>query len=261
MSLAHAPASPRPAPHRVVVSRDEPAEGPLSVELRSLGLEVLRWTVLRIVPPADPAPLERVLAEAGRLDWIVFASRHAVEAVTARLPSPPQRVCIGAVGASTAEALREVGWPVTVLPATPTAAGLIEAMSPMVTRGARVLLPASSRALPTLAEGLNRLGAEVLAVEAYRTEAAALDIPACRALIERKAVQAVTFTSPSAVEELERALGRPLFEQLLEHASAVTLGPTTARALAERGYPSILAEPPGLAGLARTTSRILKLRP
>jgi uroporphyrinogen-III synthase len=261
MSAAHAPAEPFATRHRVVVSRDEPAHGPLSEQLRAFGLEVLRWAVLRIVPPADPAPLERALSDAARLDWIVFASRHAVEAVTARLPIPPPGVRTGAVGASTAEALREARWPATVVPDTPTAAGLIEAMTPLVARGNRVLLPASSRALPTLVEGLTRLGAELWAVEAYRTEAAPLDVPACRTLIERAAVHAVTFTSPSAVEELERALGKGLFERLLEHASAVTLGPTTARALAERGYASVLAEPPGLAGLARTTFQVLKLRP
>ena len=53
--------------------------------------------------------------------------------------------------------------------------------------GLRVLYPASSRALPTIAAGLRQLGAEVLQVEAYRTEGAALDVAHCRDWIARRA--------------------------------------------------------------------------
>ncbi len=97
--------------------------------------------------------------------------------------------------------------------------------------GARILYPASSRALPTIAQGLTQLGAQVVQVEAYRTEAAALNADECRAWIERGAIGAVTFASPSAVIELERALGSAHFSRLLAQAAAVAIGPTTARAL------------------------------
>lgn len=244
----------------VVVTRDEPRDGPLSTRLREFGLEVLSWPAVHVGPPADPAQLEAALEEAAAFDWIVFASRHAVSAVTARLPSPPRGVRIAAVGARTAEALREQRWPPDIVPEQASAAALIAALAPVIGRGARVLFPASSRALPTLAAGLLELGAQVRQVEAYRTDAAGLDVSACRSWVDRGAVGAVTFTSPSCVDELDRALGRTHFERLLSGCSAVTLGSTTARALAEHGFESVLAQPATLEGLAATTYRHWSLR-
>jgi uroporphyrinogen-III synthase len=244
----------------VVVTRDEPSDGPLSSALRSLGLAVLAWPVLRVLPPEDVTPLTDALARATEFDWMVFASQHAVQAVTERLPASPPGVRIAAVGERTAEALRERGWEVQVVPSEASAAALVEALLPHVTRGTRVLFPASSRALPTLPAGLERLGAQVITVEAYRTHASGLDVGTCRADIEREAVGAVTFTSPSAVEELDRALGPPYFQRLLGASSAVALGTTTARAIAAYGVEPVLAEPATLQGLAATTYRVLQTR-
>ncbi|MGH8217658.1 MAG: uroporphyrinogen-III synthase [Steroidobacteraceae bacterium] len=260
----------------VVVTRDEPRDGPLGTSLRARGLEVLWWPVVRISLPAEPQPLEEALARAAEFDWIVFASRHAVEAVASRCRQP-QGARIAAVGAATAAALRAHGWTPDVAPAEGHAEALVAALAAHVTPGAHVLFPASSRALPTLGEGLRRLGARVLQVEAYRNEAAPLDVAACRATIDAGVVGAVTFTSPSGVEELEHALGRDAFARLLAQrmcvraergpaergpaergpAFAVALGPTTAGALAARGIEPILAAPATLEGLAATTSQNL----
>ena len=64
-------------------------------------------------------------------------------------------------------------------------------------------------------------------------------------------------SSPSAVDELEHALGKPDFDRLLSTATAVAIGPTTARALTDRGYTPALAESATLHGLAHTTHRLL----
>ena len=242
----------------VVVTRDEPADGPLASELRRLGLTVLSWPVLRITPPAEPAPLAHALTSLADYDWIVFASRHAVAAVVAATAAPRARVA--AVGERTAQALRAAGWPVHVVPAgAASAQSLLAVLEGRVAPGERVLLPASSRALPMLAEGLRRLGAHVQQVEAYAARPAVLDATAL-ALVDEDALGAVTFTSPSAVQELEQLLGTARFDRLLQAACALTLGATTARALAARGYESVLAQPADLAGLARTTQRLIQTR-
>ncbi|HEY2591322.1 MAG TPA: uroporphyrinogen-III synthase [Steroidobacteraceae bacterium] len=241
----------------VVVTRDEPRDGPLGASLRARGLEVLWWPVVRIMPPADPRPFEEALARVAEFDWIVFASKHAVEAVASASQLPPG-VRIAAVGAATAAALRGHGLTAEVVPAEAHADALVAALGEHIGPGARVLFPASSRALPTLGEGLRRLGARVVQVEAYRNEGACLDVVAARAAIDAGAVGAVTFTSPSCVDELERALGREAFERLLgEQALAVALGSTTAGALSARGIESVVASPPTLEGLAATTSQVL----
>ena len=238
----------------VVVTRAEERDGPLSTELRSLGLPVLVWAAVRVVP-ADTAQLDEALSRAGSFDWIVFTSRHGVAAVTARLSVPPAGVRTAAVGRATAAVLQQHGWPVDRIPAEPDAAGLVAAFATAGSaRGLRILYPASSRALPTLAAGLTQLGAEVTTVEAYRTvSGAALDVEDCRSYIARDGVGAVTFASPSSVAELEDALGKEDLGRLLSRVPAVAIGPTTARALTERGYTPTLAEQATLRGLARTS--------
>jgi uroporphyrinogen-III synthase len=244
----------------VVVTRDEPADGPLSRELRALGLTVLGWPVLSIGPAVDARPLEQALRRLNQFDWLVFASQHAVAAVVGRVPVPPAYLNIAAVGTRTAQALNDAGWTVSVVPDEQSAEGLVALLAPQLTPGAQILFPAGSRSLPTLRTGLTAAGATVTQVEAYTTDAATLDVCACHDWVERRAIGAVTFTSPSAVAELDRALGPAAFDKLLEGATAITLGPTTARTLASRGYPSVLAMPPTLTGMAHTTLRLIQTR-
>ena len=251
-----------PQPKPVVVTRAEERDGPLSSELRSLGLSVLVWAAVRVLP-TDTTHLDQALSHADSFDWIVFSSRHGVAAVTARLSSPPRHVRVAAVGRATAAVLKRHGWPVDLLAAEPGAAGLVAAFAASgCAPGARILHPASSRVLPALASGLAQLGAKVTTVEAYRTvSGTALDLEDCRSWIAREAVGAVTFASPSAVTELESALGKEDFARLLGTAPAVAIGPTTARALTERGYAPTLAESATLQGLARTSLRAMHTGP
>ena len=174
--------APRTSAWQVVVTRAEPADGPLSRELRALGIPVLGWPVLSIAPAADTGALEQALRRLNEFDWLVFASQHAVAEVVRRVPVPPAYLGIGAVGARTAQALREAGWPVDVVPAEQTAEGLVAALRPQLTPRARVLFPAGSRSLPTLREGLTAAGAVVTQVDTYSTRSAPLDVTACRRL-------------------------------------------------------------------------------
>jgi len=244
----------------VVVTRAETSDGPLSRELRSLGLPTLLWPAVSVTP-ADPGPLTAALASVGSFGWIVFASRNAVAAVLERLPSPPAGARIAALGTASAQVLRQRGWRVDLVPDEANAAALITAFAAQwrpSDAGVKILYPASSRALPTIAAGLTQLGAQVTQVEAYRTEGSALDLEDCRAWIARGGVGAVTFASPSAVTELARALGDEDFERLLTGAAAVAIGRTTAQELSARGHTAIVAESATLEGLARTTFRVLQ---
>jgi len=184
-----------------------------------------------------------------KFDWIVLTSPHGVAALTEVLPAPPKGVRIAAVGPASADALRERGWPVDLI-GEAGAESLLRAFETLELHGRRILHPTSSRALPALREGLERLGAEVVSVEAYRTVPISLDVDACRAAIARGDIGAVTFASPSAVIELEHALGSGDFHSLLASAPAVAIGPTTARELTLRGISPVVAEPHTLRGLA-----------
>lgn len=243
----------------VVVTRSEAADGPLSTQLRSLGAKVLLWPAIAVTP-SDSTDLHEALDRIGDFDWIVFASRQAAAPVLERLPKQPPELKVAAVGQATAQVLRQRGWNVDLVPDDPNAGALVDAFAPLAKEGLRVLFPASSRALPTIAKGLEVLGAHVTQVEAYRTEPSALDVTTCREWIERNEIGAVTFASPSAVIELERALGKDDFDKLFTSAAAVAIGPTTARVLTELGRTPVMAESATLRGLASTAFKLLQSR-
>jgi len=247
------------AAKHVVVTRAEGEDGPLSSQLRELGLPVLLWPAVSVAV-AETGALEEALESIGDFDWIVFASRHAVAAVIERVETPPANVRVAAVGQATGQVLRQRGWPVDLLPEDANAAALVSEFATKPMQGTKVLFPASSRALPTIAAGLTQLGAAVTQVEAYRTEPASLDVEACRSWIDRDGISAVTFASPSAVIELEHSLGKEHFDRLLKAAKVIAIGPTTARALEEHGCTPIMAESANLRGLAETTFRSLQTR-
>ena len=230
----------------VVVTRAEGSDGPLSRELRGLGLRVLSWPAVSVAR-GDPSALDAALAEVASFAWIVFASRHAV----------------AAVGQATAQVLRQRGWPPHLVPEEASAAALIAAFAARWSEeeaGVKILYPASSRALPTIAAGLSQLGARVTQVEAYRTQPTTLDLEECRAWIARGGIGAVTFASPSAVSELARSLGESDFRRLLDGTAAVAIGRTTAAELSAHGHAAVVAESATLQGLALTTLRLLQTR-
>ena len=243
----------------VVVTRAEGADGPLTSQLRSLGVKVLLWPAIEVTA-TDTSELEAALARIDEFDWIVFASRQAVLPVLERRAAKPEALHVAAVGQATAQVLRQRGWRVDLVPDDPNAGALVAAFEPLVKPNLRVLFPASSRALPTIAKGLAQLGAQVTQVEAYRTGASSLDLNECRDWIGRSEIGAVTFASPSAVVALERALGKDDFDKLLTTAAAVAIGPTTARVLTELGCTPVMAESATLRGLANTAFRLVQTR-
>ncbi len=136
---------------RIVVTRAAGQAEPIVSRLEALGHDVVRCPLIRIEPlgdePVDPAPY----------DWVVVTSPNGAAELARRLSSPPRR--IAAIGPGTADALREHGLRVDLVPAVSTQEGLLAELPP-----GRVLLAA--------AEGARRLlvderAADVVAL--YRT--------------------------------------------------------------------------------------------
>src|SRR5262245_27757901 len=96
---------------RVVVTRDEGLDGPLSSALASRGLEPISCSVLFEVPAPEPEVLERVAHSLERYAWMIAASQRAVTAVMgARAGRPlPATLRTAAVGDKTAAALVAAG--------------------------------------------------------------------------------------------------------------------------------------------------------
>jgi uroporphyrinogen-III synthase/uroporphyrinogen III methyltransferase/synthase len=231
--------TPRLDRRTVVVTRAKGGEDALSVRLRELGAHVREIGSIAFAPPADAAPLDAALRDLARFDWAAFASATAVERTVERLralgidPAALGRLSLAAVGPATASSLARAVRAPDVVPAESKGEALAAALAAHV-RGRRVLLPRPAEGRPELLEGLLASGADVVAVEAYRTLPAPPEAVApLAAWLEAGEVAAVAFASPSAVHAVVAGLGARA--GLLRGTALAAIGPTTADALRAAG--------------------------
>jgi uroporphyrinogen-III synthase len=244
---------------RVLVTRAEPRNGPLSSLLRSRGAIVVHWPAYRVAP-GSTHELKAALANSARYHWIAFTSANAVQAAAACGTPPRGRTRVAAVGEATAAALREQSWPVHLKPRTASALSLARQLVKRRVTGCRVLFPHSERAAPDFAQALSAAGAHVDSIVAYRLLPIARDGIA-RASRTAHPFDVLTFTSPSTIEGLEARIGRTRVRALLQQTPAVVMGETTARALGRRGVRAARrARPTTLAGLVSAAERVVAAR-
>jgi uroporphyrinogen III methyltransferase/synthase len=230
----------------VLVTRPRAQAKALIALLEKRGLRVVCAPAIKILPPRSYARLDAALKRLAEFDAVVFTSANAVEHFfrRARGARPAQAF---AVGPATAAALRARGVAAAPLPPEATGASLGRAMK--LRRGARVLVPRAEKARPELPAILRKRGAVVSLAPAYRTVADKLSAAALKAAAS---ADAVTFSSGSAVEHLRRQLGAARFKALFSRARAVSIGPTTTRALKAAGARNVAqAAEASDAGLAR----------
>src|SRR3989441_7672223 len=104
---------------------------------------------------------------------------------------------VAAIGPATADALREHGVRVDVVPAEYRAEGLVERLRGLLGRGDRVLLPRAAQTRDVLVTALRALGVDVLEVPAYATRRAEGNAARLGEALSGGTVDAVTFTSSS----------------------------------------------------------------
>lgn len=231
----------------VVVTRAEGPDGPLSVSLSRLGAEVVYVPTVEMGPPEDPEALDAALHALDEMDWVVFTSPRAVDALVAWGAVAPEGARVAAVGSATAKRARDAGFPVNVV-GNGGAEALAEALvAHGVGRGDRVLFPASSRARPDLPRLLGAAGVEVRQVGAYQTRIRSFD-PARVPELSRADV--VTFTSPSAVEGWRASTAGEAARFLADGVRYVVIGETTGAALEAHGLACVLAPDTSLDGMA-----------
>ncbi|WP_242347036.1 uroporphyrinogen-III synthase [Anaeromyxobacter terrae] len=223
----------------VVVTRGKGGEDALSARLRALGAEVREVPSIAFADPADPGPLDGALRALDRFEWAVFTSATAVDRTVARLlalgleVAALARLRLAAVGPATAERLARAVREPDLVPGEAKGDALARALAPHV-RGRRVLFPRPAEGRPETVAGLLAAGAELTAVEAYRTVPAPAEaIAPLGDWLARGEIDAVAFASPSAVRAVVSALGERA--ALLRDVLLAAIGPTTAEALREHG--------------------------
>lgn len=227
---------------RVLVTRARGQAGALSREIAALGGEPVEVPLIEILPPADPAALDAALAALGRYRWIVFTSANGVEFFFRRLwerggdARALAAVRIAVVGEATANALAGLGLRPDLVPETFRGEALVAPLAAACAPGDRVLLARGDLAAPDLPAALAARGVAVEEAVAYRTVPAEAGGAEVRRLLSAGRLDAVTFASPSAVENFLAAVGEDAAD-LLGDTVVACVGPVTAEAARARGLP------------------------
>lgn len=231
---------------RVVVTRGAEQSESLIVALREHGAVPIVLPLVAFVQPDDLRPLDDTIQNLGRFDWVFLTSQNAISALRERsdflglnLAKALIGVKIAAVGPATAEAARNAGLEITYVATKHQGTALAEELAARV-KGKRVLLPRSDRANRDLVDTLNRWGALVSEVIAYKTVVTSEHEMRNNEAALRNGADAVLFFSPSAVQHLVDLLGRDRFLAFSREAAFTAIGPVTERALREAGATRIV---------------------
>jgi uroporphyrinogen-III synthase len=238
----------RPSPlsgKKIIVTRAASQSEKLCEELAARGAQVKLLPLIAFAPPESYAEMDAALKGLQNFDWLVFTSANAVSAVAARRremgivdSAAAKKPRVAVVGMATSHAVEEAGFAVDSVASEHSGVGLAVELGEEV-RGKSVFLPRSDRANPDLPAALEKLGANVTEVVAYRT------VPPGKADRERvnecckEDVDGILFFSPSAVQNFLELVDRKVLERLQGRAVMVAIGPTTAGALSAAGIPRI----------------------
>lgn len=226
---------------RVVITRAASQSSELFEKLANRGAIPISLPLVSFSPPEDFAALDAALLEWQQFDWVLFTSANAVHAVVNRgstlgrnLNPSGKRPCVAVVGPATREEAEKAGFSVDFLAKTHLGVALAEELGERL-RAQRVFLPRSDRANPDLPAALQRLGAKVSEVIAYRTlPPSDTDQGRVKQTVRGQA-DAVLFFSPTAVHNFAGLAGREQLGLLQSTVALVAIGPITAGALRECG--------------------------
>lgn len=227
---------------RIVVTRARAQASDLTRRLEDLGADVVELPVIKIMPPDDPAPLEKACADLGGFDWVVFTSVNAVDAFFDRVRASGGdarafaglKIC--AIGPATSSRLEEFGLRADLIPEKYVAESIFEALSGRgEIAGARFLLPRANIARPALRELLEKGGGHVTEVTAYQTVVEPSSALKVDSVIAGGKVDAVTFTSSSTVKNFVDLLGETRLAEIAKSAVFASIGPMTSKTMGDLG--------------------------
>jgi uroporphyrinogen III methyltransferase/synthase len=233
------------AGNKIVVTRARAQTGKLAERLESLGAEVIEFPTIDIQPVAASLELE----SAADFDWVVFTSANAVQIFADALEREgnrldavrPARIC--AVGPATADAIREHGLEIDLVPPEYVAESVLDALKEIepALGSKRILLPRGDIAREFLPDALRALGADVTEHVVYRTARPNPTETAIDAIVDAQP-DVVTFTSASTVRHYCEILGTDRLKALNATTTYASIGPQTTET-AERLGLTVSAEP------------------
>ena len=246
---------------KVLITRPRNQADSFANALADAGFEPVFFPVIEIRPFEENVALDRAIEKLGCYDWVVFTSVNGVEVffeVIARehsdRPSWPGQGSnlpfvegiastsarndnfpkIAAIGPKTAKSLETRGVTPDFVPDEYVAEAILPGLGDL--RGRWVLLPRAEIARKALPEAILEVGGVAHEIAVYQTLPAEPDLDGLAAL--KSGVEAVTFTSPSTVQNFVEIICKAGLDplNLPGNPKIACIGPITQEAAEEAGF-------------------------
>jgi uroporphyrinogen III methyltransferase / synthase len=230
----------------VVITRAATQASEFATELERHGAKVMVCPTIEISDPESYDRLDEAIDHLYGYDWLIFTSVNGVDFFLRRLAAKGKNVdeldelktC--AIGAATADQLRDAHIHVDVVPQEFKAEGVFTALMSYIggserLQGLNVLLPRAAVARDYLPKALEEAGARVDVVAAYRTVVPEnLDRGRLSAMLAGDA-DCIAFTSSSTVKNLALLFDTSDLSRILDGVAIACIGDITACTAAEYG--------------------------
>jgi uroporphyrinogen-III synthase len=216
----------------VVWTGSPDAASALLKEFEDAGARVDRQPIIRFGPPSDVERAQLILSDLNGYSWILFTSAQAVRCV-ADISAPLANVA--AVGPATAEYLRQIGWPVGLVPCRHDAGGLAEELLQLVDKRDKILFVRGDQARRTLPDKIKDAGLSLDEIEVYK--AIPVSREQAKGVVQKisEGAKVVIVGSPMGVATLAAAASPLKLGELNPRVVWACLGTTTSEALAKQG--------------------------
>jgi len=242
----------------IVVTRAREQASDFKALLEERGARCVEFPTISIEPPPSWGPLDEAVARLSTYQWAVFTSVNGVRFFMERLHHAGtdvrelKGVRLAAIGPKTAEALESRGLRLDLVPGEYRAEAILQALEGRDLQGVRFLMPRAMEAREVLPETLEKRGAVVDVVPAYRTVLPRAEAPAMLESFRRKEIHCVTFTSSSTVSNFFSLFDREEILELLQGVLVACIGPVTGETARKHGLEvRVMAEEYTIAGLVR----------
>ncbi|ODS34491.1 MAG: uroporphyrinogen III synthase/methyltransferase [Candidatus Scalindua rubra] len=224
----------------IIVTRSRDQASEFSEKLADLGANVLEFPTINIINPDNFDPLDKELKRLESTDWIIFTSVNGVESFFNRLLDlggdirDLKGVKICAIGPATAEKVKEFHIRVDCQPPKYVAESVVEVFKKIEDlKGKQILMPRADIARSYLPEELQKLGADVVDIIAYKTVAASNGDDTILEKLKNGMVDIVTFTSSSTVRNFVKIVGKDNLTAFKEKVQFASIGPITTKTAEE----------------------------
>lgn len=232
--------------HRILITREYTKD---YEPLEDLGAEIFEFPTIEIAPPESYKELDESIDGIETYNWIIFTSANGFKYFLQRLLDKNRdirdlrgiKIC--AIGTKTADAIRNYGIKVDMIPEEFNAEGLVEAFLKEVSstlvgvrsfKGIRFLLPRAEIAREIFPQKVRDLGGEIDTPVAYRAIKPEKHGKRLKRFLKEGRISVATFTSGATFNNFVDIMGEDAIDVLKDVTIAV-IGPVTARAIEKAG--------------------------